>query len=1090
MRTAGLFVGLLSIGLGFVSTARALDAAQERFETKVRPVLAEHCIKCHGPDKQSSGLRLDSREALIKGGDTEGTSIVPGNPDASPLIKAIRHQGDVKMPPKSRLPEPAVVELSEWIKAGAPWPKGEVITAAKQAEATKVHWSFQPVRKVAPPASSPGVSPIDAFLNADLAKHGLKPAGRADRKTLIRRASFDLTGLPPTPDEVDAFLADARPDAVAFAEVVEHLLASPHYGERWGRLWLDVARYADTKGYVFNEDKNYAFAYTYRDWVVDAFNEDLPYDKFILQQIAADKLPHGPDNRPLAAMGFLTVGRRFLQDQNEIIDDRIDVVSRGLLGLSVACARCHDHKFDPIPTEDYYSFYGIFASSEEPKDLPLLAPASGEKDKAKELKDYEGKIAERKKAVATFQATKRAEIEKEFKTRLSAYLVAAEELDFNPRSPKFDEIAKASTLRPELLRRVITGWNARLGANDPRLAPWKAVVALPPAEYLEKSASAIRGTKAKPSPAPAALVRGLASTPTPSRRDLAKRYGDLLARSLNSSDKNLAEIRAWLESPESPIKITDAEFRRVLSRPDRDKMRALEKKVAELDAAHPGAPARAMVMVDKPQPVEPHVFIRGNAGRPGKQVPRRFLKVISAPERVPFKEGSGRLDLARSIVRPDNPLTSRVMVNRIWMNHFGQGLVRTPSDYGLRGDPPTHPALLDWLAATFVERGWSIKAMHRMLMATDAYQRRSDASPDMLRIDPQNLYLARQNRRRLDFESMRDALLAVAGRLDTTIGGKPVPLENQPFTTRRALYGYIDRYNLDPVYRTFDFPNPDTSSPKRAGTIVPQQALYLLNSPFVAEQAKHVASRSELSEGGPDDRVRHFYRLLYGRDAEPREIQIALRYLNRPVRTDDEGPTSPWQYGTGGVVEAPGKPVAVDFRPFPHWTGKGWQLGDKIPTADGNYASLNPEGGHPGPDGKWATIIRWIAPADLDVAVSGMLNHPNAQGDGVRARVVSNRAGLLGTWNAHKSNAATNIERIQTRRGDVIDFIVDCKSSPDSDSYTWSPAIHAISAASSGLRHSTWNNRVDFHGPEPTPLSPWEAYAQALLLSNEFLYVD
>ena len=877
MRTAGLLVGLLSIGLAISPEARAADASQERFETRVRPVLAEHCVKCHGPDKQASGLRLDSREALIKGGDTEGASVVPGNPDASPLIRAIRHQGDVKMPPKSRLPEPAVVELSEWIKAGAPWPKGEVITAAKQVEAAKVHWSFQPVRKVAPPATGPAASPIDAFINADIAAHGLKAAARADRKTLIRRATYDLTGLPPTTDEVDAFLADSRADGVAFAEVVEHLLASPHYGERWGRLWLDVARYADTKGYVFAEDKNYPFAYTYRDWVVEALNEDLPYDQFLLRQIAADKLPHGADNRSLAAMGFLTVGRRFLQDQNEIIDDRIDVVSRGLLGLSVACARCHDHKFDPIPTEDYYSFYGIFASSDEPKELPLLAPASGEKDKAKDLKDYEGKLAERKKALEAFQATKRAEIEKEFKTRVSAYLVAAEELDFNPRSPKFDEVAKASTLRPELLRRLMTGWKARLGADDPRLAPWKAVAALPAAEYGEKAAAAIRGTKAKPSPAPAALVRGLAATPPTSRRDLAKRYGDVMARALNTSDKNLAEVRAWLESAESPIKIADGELRRLLSRPERDRLRGLEKKVAELDAAHPGAPARAMVMVDKPQPVEPNVFIRGNPGRPGKQVPRRFLKVISAPERAPFKDGSGRLDLARAITRADNPLTSRVMVNRIWMNHFGQGLVRTPSDYGLRGDPPTHPALLDWLAATFVEKGWSIKTMHRIIMASDAYQRRSDPTADTLRIDPQNLYLARQNRRRLDFESMRDALLAVAGRLDPAIGGKPVPLENQPFTTRRALYGYIDRYNLDPVYRTFDFPNPDTSSPRRAGTIVPQQALYLLNSPFVSEQARHLASRSELSSGGPDDRRRPgrppVPRRPSAETPEPREVE-------------------------------------------------------------------------------------------------------------------------------------------------------------------------------------------------------------------------
>jgi len=1086
MRATLFAVGWLWIGLAGGSSAHAVDAAHERFETRVRPVLAEHCIKCHGASKQSSGLRLDSREGLLKGGDTEGASIVVGKPDVSPLIKAIRHEGEVKMPPKSRLPQPVIDELAEWIKAGAPWPQGVVITLAKQEEAAKVHWSFRPVRKSVPPLTSPGMSAIDAFLNAEYPSRGLTPSARADRKTLIRRASFDLIGLPPTPDEVNAFLADSRPDRAAFAEVVERLLASPHYGERWGRLWLDVARYADTKGYVFAEDINYPFAYTYRDWVVEALNKDLPYDQFVLQQIAADKLPHGPDNRPLAAMGFLTVGRRFLQDPNEIIDDRIDVVSRGLLGLSVTCARCHDHKFDPIPTEDYYSLHGVFASSDEPKELPLLAKPNDSKD----AQDYARKLAERKRAVETFQTTKRAELEKEGRTRVAAYLIAAEELDFDPRSPKFDEVTKSATLRPELLRRLMIAWKDRLSADDPRLAPWKAVAALALTEYREKATEAIQESKTKPSPAPVALVHELTATPLLSRKDLARRYGDLMARALNTSDKTLDEIRAWLDSIDSPIKIAEGDLRRVLDRTDRARLRNLEKKVAELDATHPATPARAMVMVDRPQAVEPHVFIRGNPGRPGKQVPRRFLKVISGPDRPEFKDGSGRLELARAITHADNPLTARVMVNRIWQSHFGQGLVRTPSDYGLRGDPPTHPALLDWLAATFVEEGWSIKAMHRLVLASDAYQRRSDAPPDTLRIDPQNLWLARQNRRRLDFESVRDALLAVSGRLDPAIGGKPVRLETPPFPTRRAIYGLIDRYNLDPVYRTFDFPNPDSSSPKRSATIVPQQALYLMNSPFVTEQSRHLATRTEVASGLSEERVHHLYRLLFGRDADVREIKAGLRYLSLPPRIDDEGPKSPWQYGTGGIIEAEGKPISVEFHPFPHWSGKAWQLGEKYPTADGNYASLNAGGGHPGSLGKWATVIRWVAPADLEITINGTLDHPTSQGDGVRARIVSSRTGLLGSWDAYTSKMATNIDRLQVQRGEFIDFVLDCKTSLDSDSYRWAPAIRALNPTSTELRHSSWNARVDFHGPEPTPLTRWESYAQALLLSNEFLYVD
>ena len=1087
MGTLGLFL--------VAGSAFAADPAHERFETKIRPMLVEHCIKCHGPSKQSSGFRVDTREALMKGGDTEGPALVPGNPDASPLVKAMKHVGDVKMPPKTKLPDPMITELTEWVRGGAPWPEGKPLSAAEVADASRKHWSFQPVNKPAVPptaAGQPAVSPIDALVNAEVAKHGLKPAGKADRVTLLRRASFDLIGLPPTSEEIDAFVADTRADKEAFAAQVERLLASPHYGERWGRFWLDVARYADTKGYVFQEDKNYPFSYTYRDWVVEAFNSDLPYDQFVMLQIAADKLPHGADNRTLAALGFLTVGRRFLQDQNEIIDDRIDVVTRGLQGLSVACARCHDHKFDPIPTDDYYSLYGVFASSEEPKDLPLIAPPGSEADRIKDAKDYDKKIAERKKARDEFLAGKRGEIDKELKTRFSAYLVASEQLDFNPRSPKFDEVTREASLRPELLRRVMMRWRERITANDPRLAPWNAFSKLTPAEYREKSAEVIRGPKGKPSVAPASLVRSLAATPVMSRGELAKRYGDILARAANTTDKNLDDLRAWMNSPESPIKFTDADLPRMMDKVARNKLRTLEKRVTELDAAHPGAPARAMVMVDKAQLYNPHVFIRGNQGRPGKAVPRQFLKVLSPVNRTPFANGSGRLDLAKSIANPQNPLTARVMMNRVWLYHFGQGIVKTPSDFGIKGDPPSNPALLDWLAASFVENRWSIKTMHRMIMATDVYQRSSEASSETLKNDPTNIWLSHQNRRRLDFEAMRDALLASSGRLDSTVGGKPVVLEKEPFPTRRTMYGYIDRYNLEPVYRTFDFPNPDSSSPRRAATIVPQQALYLLNSPFVVEQARQLAARPDLDSGNPDDRIRHLYHSLFGREPDAHEVAIGTRFLNHPARTDDPGPQSPWSYGFGGISGTPavGKPAAVEFHPFGHWTGKGWQLEAKIPTASGNFASVNEVGGHPGPDAKSATIIRWTAPADLEVAVSGALGHPADKGDGVRARVVSSRNGLLGSWNAKKGGAQTNVDRVAVKKGDTLDFVLDCVTEPSFDSYNWEPAIRVLSVGSSTIRQKSWNARAEFHGPEQPTLTPWESYVQALLLSNEFLYVD
>ena len=1078
------------VGLLLVATlaTRASAAPDDRFETKIRPVLAEHCLKCHGPDKQASGLRLDSRAAMLKGGSGEGPAIVPGDPEGSPLVRAVRQDGEVKMPPKGQLPEPAIRELSEWIKAGAVWP--ETALTAKATTAGTLHWSFQPIKKADPPVK--GVGPIDGFLNAGIASAGLVPAPRADRRTLIRRASFDLTGLPPQQEDIDAFLTDPRPDREAFAAVVESLLASPHYGERWGRQWLDVARYADTKGYVFAEDRNYPFAYTYRDWVVDALNDDLPYDQFVTQQIAADKLPAGSDNGRLAAMGFLTVGRRFLQDQNEIIDDRIDVVTRGLLGLSVSCARCHDHKFDPIPTEDYYSLYGVFNSSDEPKELPLLGASTGDKGA-----DYQKKLAERRKAVDTFLNERRAAIEKELRGKLPAYLLAAEELNFDPRAPKLDEVARSATLKPETLRRLIIRWKGRADAGDPRFAPWKAFATIAPGDWRKKAPDALAAIKAANTPKPTVpptLLHALTSSPPGSRKEVTRRYGDLLARAIaDPPDASLADLRAWLDGPDGPIRVADGDLRRAIPREDRNKLRALDKKLAELDASHPGAPARAMVMVDKPQPAEPHVFLRGNPGRPGPQVPRRFLKVLSTPDRPKFTEGSGRIDLARAITRPDNPLTSRVMVNRLWQGHFGRGIVGTPSDFGLRGDPPTHPELLDWLAARFVEGGWSIKAIHRLIMASDAYARVSNAAPEAVKVDPRNLKLSHQNRRRLDFESMRDALLSASGRLDPAVGGKPVALETEPFTTRRAIYGMIDRYNLEPVYRTFDFPNPDTSSPRRLGTIVPQQALYLLNSPFVVEQAKGLAARPEVAAGKPEDRVTHLYRRILGRDPAPHEVEIATRYLARPRPVGDEGPGSPWQYGTGGLVESPGKPASVEFRRFPHWTGKVWQREAKLPTADGDYANLHNDGGHPGPDVHKGTVLRWVAPADVTVALGGTIDHPAkaGQGDGVRARVVSSRAGLLGTWVAQANKVETHVDRVEVRRGEILDFLVDCRAEAAFDSYQWSPTIGVVAGPKTGgPRRSSWAARDGFHGPEPAALAPWEALAQALLLTNEFLYID
>ena len=465
--------------------------AVEFFESRVRPVLVDRCFKCHGEKKQSNGLRLDSREALLKGGDS-GPAVVVGKPDESLLVQAVSQtHAELKMPPSGKLPAESIAALRSWVAQGALWPASNTAagrgSTAKPGPDPAAHWAFKPVKMVSPPPVKDHASvktPVDAFVQARLEAAGLSPSPPASKRTLIRRATIDLWGIPPTADEVDAFEADHSPSA--FERLVDRLLASPRYGERWARHWLDVARYADTKGYVFTQDRRYPFAYTYRDYVIRAFNSDLGYDQFVQQQLAADLLDGGKDRRALAAMGFLTVGRRFLLDQNEIIDDRIDVVCRGLLGLTVTCARCHDHKFDPIPAEDYYSLYGVFASTTEPAELPWLAdPASNPRFVA-----YQQKLAAATKTRDDYLAARRDEFTGEMKAKLSQYLKAGQNLGFDSRSRRIDETAAAAKLNSRRLRGMMAIWRRHVSgvdAKDPVLGPWRAFAALPAKEFKAKA---------------------------------------------------------------------------------------------------------------------------------------------------------------------------------------------------------------------------------------------------------------------------------------------------------------------------------------------------------------------------------------------------------------------------------------------------------------------------------------------------------------------------------------------------------------------------------------------------------------------------
>jgi mono/diheme cytochrome c family protein len=743
-------------------------AAEEFFEAKVRPVLAARCQDCHGAEKAKGGLRLDARDAMLKGGDS-GPVVVPGKPDESALIEAIRYEGGVQMPPKGKLKGEEIAALTDWVKRGAHWPSprpGTGPTAAILAESAahsavvveraRSLWSFQPVGNPAPPEVRDRdwpASPIDRFVLARLEAGGLAPSPPADKAALIRRVTFDLIGLPPTPEEIAAFVRDETPDA--FARLVDRLLASPHYGERWGRFWLDIARYGEDQAHSF-QPRLYPYGFRYRDWLTRAFNRDMRYDRFILEQIAGDQLD-GPESERLdrlAALGFFACGPVYYGDGNKLDQyaDRIDTLTRGFLGLTVACARCHDHKYDPIPTTDYYALEGVFASTD------YVEVAAVPKEQVEAYNKAQAEIAAREKAITAF--------------------VKAE------------------------------------------------------AERMKKKVA-------------------------------------------NN------ELKA---------------FERMLPAEPRAKVKALRAEVEDLKKKAPPKYPVIHSLVDASRATDMPVLVRGNAATPGAKVPRRFLAALGG-DRATFRQGSGRLELARAIADAGNPMTARVMVNRVWQHHFGRGLVGTDSNFGELGERPTHPELLDWLARRFVQGGWSLKSLHREILLSSTYQQSSRFDSQGFTRDPGNTLLWRMNRRRLDVEAWRDAMLVVAGRLDPAIGGPSISLD-APTNRRRTAYAAISRHDLAWMLRLFDFPDPNITSGRRVETTVPLQQLFVLNSEFMVGAARDVAARLGVApsvERDDAEAIRRAYLLLYGRAATDREIALGLAYLNSPEApaTDDPHAKNP-----------------------------------------------------------------------------------------------------------------------------------------------------------------------------------------------------
>ncbi len=1018
-------MGLLGIALTVICAAARAQNQFEFFEKRVRPVLAEKCYVCHNAKLATSGLRLDTREGMLRGG-SRGAVLVAGHPESSLLLRAVAHEdANLKMPPAGKLPPEQVADLAEWIKAGAHDPRGEAAPSSGGIDIAegRSYWAFQPFARPKPPRVRDTAwprTPVDAFLLAAMEAKGVLPAPQTDRRTLIRRVTYDLTGLPPAPREIENFLNDRS--AGAFAKVVERLLASPHYGERWGRHWLDLVRFGETSGHEFDSDK--PDAWRYRDYVIRAFNEDLPYDRFVREHIAGDLLPEGRraasgmQHESILGTGFfgLHEERNAADDlaevQAENVDNQIDVLSKTFLGLTVACARCHDHKFDPIPTSDYYALAGVLHSTRQ-YERDLSTPAMRQEIDALHrslgaanagvravLDPLRRKAAESLKSslLAPNEAWKktleRARREPDHALYPFAVLSQPSEEPFADRLAKVrvELEARRDGSRPgdvvfaDFAGGTYDGWQvqgAAFGdAPSPAVPPNQALAGhqggavansfgaggdeltgvlvsrtfLANKRFLHvRMAGTVDKTRRREHGAlrftvqvagrPAFInmdVDGVFEWKTVGLRlaegqhchlVIADRARDghivvdrivlsdenrppalpanprvvaMLARHEIDSLERLAEgyQRIALEAIESPVQDAETRWLAAAVEPagkvenlaaalDDASKKSLAAMQAERSAIAARIPGVAYGLVSgEGSPRDVPVLLRGNQATPGPMAPRGFLQVLARGD-AKFREGSGRAELAHVLSSADNALVARVMVNRIWKHHFGEGIVRTVDNFGRTGDRPSHPELLDWLAARFVESGWSVKSMHRLILASAAWSMSSRAAAASAKADPENRLVHHVPVRRLEAESVRDAVLAVAGTLDRTVYGAPV----RPFVSayqdgrgkpqpgpldgngRRSIYIEVRRNFLTPLLLAFDYPLPVTTVGRRGTTTVPSQALMLMNNEFVAQQARKWAERVTKESPDAQARIARMFVEAYGRPPDAAEIVRVERFV-------------------------------------------------------------------------------------------------------------------------------------------------------------------------------------------------------------------
>lgn len=960
------------VATALAAAAWGQEAGPLEFERDIRPIFRAYCFDCHGAtEKKEGGLDLRLVRFLMAGGDS-GPALVPGQPDESHLLARLRAG---EMPPgEAKVPPHLVATLERWIAAGAPVAEPEpesLPPGVGISRSERNWWAFRPLGRSevpSPPPGAPTRGAIDALLAAELPP-GLAVAPEADRLTLLKRLSFDLLGLPPSEDECRRFLADDAPDA--YERLVDRLLASPHYGERWARHWLDVAGYADSEGGP--NDPPRPWAYKYRDYVIRALNEDKPFDQFLEEQLAGDELagPLRGDLTPgqvelLTATGFLRLaadptggGDNSPEGRERTIADTLKIIGSSLLGLSLACAQCHDHRYDPISHVDYYAVRAVFEPAWDPP--AWKTPGERQVSLATEAERQRSQAIETE--VATL-AARRAEKEREF---LAAAL--AQEL------AKFPEPE-----RPALRAALDTPADQRTPEQQQLLATNPQLAITPGVLY---------------------------------------QFNPQAAEELKKIDGEIAALRG--QKP------------------------AQEFLAALVERAGAAAPT--------------HRFHRGDYRQPLEAVAPATLSVLHptglpqplATLATPSGSSGRRLAWARWLTSPDNPLTTRVLVNRVWLHHFGRGLVATPADFGRLGVPPSQPRLLDWLAGEFRAEGFRLKRLHRLILTSLAYRQSSYATPDQRALDPENRHFARQQLRRLDAESLRDRVLAVSGSIDLTLYGPSIPVSTDEAgqvivaepDRRRSLY--IEQRRSSPValMEAFDAPVMQTNCEARGSSTAATQTLFLLNGGFLVREAGRVAEA-----------------ILTAPLAAPPPSEVAWGAPLAPL----------WQFGYGGCDEASGR--TASFTPLAHWTGSSWQGGPELPDAQRGWVLLHAEGGHPGENPAFAAIRRFTAPAAGTVSIAGQLGHASPHGDGVRGRIISSRWGLVGQWSAANGAVPTTTGEVAVEPGDTLDFITDARDSVTSDSFTWPVELTLVS---NGGRVAGWTSAAGFHGPGPAsgvPLYP------------------